>query len=156
MPQQPPSMTKPTTISSVNTFPDFEKFLENHFIGRFDLDTTKPSQYSLDMQFSDGGGVVYELHRHILRKFFLLVILLDRAKMQKVIPQDPCLFNLDSEIKSTSVLVCQFCRLCLKSEGSIIRHLANLNYFLHFEQKALDEYSFFVDNIETGMNYVLS
>ena len=39
------------------------------------------------------------LSKYILKKFFLLVLFLDRAKLTRVIDYDPCLFNRTSSFK---------------------------------------------------------
>ena len=144
----------PRAIRSINCDRnEITKFLNTHFVSRKDLDVQTPSQFALAQQsekHSGKSGVVDELHRHILRKFFLLVLILDKAKLGKVIPHDPCLFEVSADVKSTSSLMCQFCRLCLKSEGSILKHLGVLGYHLGFYQVALDEYVLFVKDIEKG------
>ncbi|RLN26213.1 hypothetical protein BBJ28_00009203, partial [Nothophytophthora sp. Chile5] len=108
-------------------------------------------------------------------KFFMLVLFLDRAIEHKPVkfPHFPCLFRIaptigttavnaghqgnkdDTEeelkVKNSQVLVTEFCRFFLASEGRIDKHLKQLGYVLKHEQTALDEIDLEIKNWEVDL-----
>ncbi|RLN92394.1 hypothetical protein BBJ28_00017018, partial [Nothophytophthora sp. Chile5] len=108
-------------------------------------------------------------------KFFMLVLFLDRAIEHKPakFPHFPCLFRIaptigttaasagqqgnkdDTEeelkVKNSQVLVTEFCRFFLASEGRIDKHLKQLGYVLKHEQTALDEIDLEIKNWEVDL-----
>ena len=54
------------------------------------------------------------LSQYILKKFFLLVLVLDRAKLTRVIDFDPCLFNKNSSFKVSET------KSCLTGRGRVV------------------------------------
>ena len=49
--------------------------------------------------FATHTGYVEQLGKFTLKKFLLLVLFLDRAKLTRLIDHDPCLFNKDASFK---------------------------------------------------------
>ena len=45
------------------------------------------------------SGYVEQLAKFTLKKFLLLVLFLDRAKLTRLIDHDPCLFNKEASFK---------------------------------------------------------
>ena len=73
------------------------------------------------------------------------------AKENKFIQHNPCLFCLDSKIKSSREILLSFSRDYLSGEGDIIKHLAYLKYQVTHKQTALDEFDYAVTNISTDL-----
>ncbi|XP_006822558.1 uncharacterized protein LOC100313557 [Saccoglossus kowalevskii] len=99
--------------------------------------------------FKDG----YEeaLAKFTLKKFLLLVLFLDRAKLTKLIDHDPCLFCKDAEFKSSRNLLLIFSRDFLSGEGDVTRHLGYLGYTITATQTSLDEFDYAVSNIAVDL-----
>ena len=51
------------------------------------------------------SGYVEQLGKFTLKKFLLLVLFLDRAKLTRLIDHDPCLFNKEASFKVCSCAV---------------------------------------------------
>jgi abnormal spindle-like microcephaly-associated protein len=73
------------------------------------------------------------LRKHMLQKFLILVLFLDRARTSYLLPKST-LFCRESLYKSSKDIVAAFCRYFLRGEGDIIRHLSLLGYNLNFSQ----------------------
>ena len=51
-------------------------------------------------------GYIEQLGKFTLKKFLLLVLFLDRAKLTRLIDHDPCLFNKDASFKVCTSSLC--------------------------------------------------
>lgn len=94
------------------------------------------------------------LHQSILKKFFLLVVFLDKARstyQQNILPHVPCLFHPQSMLKSSQDIVKMFCTEYLSGEGDIIRHLHFIGIEVGHIQSPLDEFQLQVRNIATDL-----
>uniref|UniRef100_A0A1X7V6E3 Calponin-homology (CH) domain-containing protein n=2 Tax=Amphimedon queenslandica TaxID=400682 RepID=A0A1X7V6E3_AMPQE len=98
-----------------------------------------------------GKGLNEAICQYVLKKFLSLVLLLDKAKLTRLIDYDPCLFSKDSSVKSSRELLLTFCRDFLSSEGDLIRHLQYLNYSVSVVQHPIDEFDFSITNIATDL-----
>ncbi|XP_044174469.1 abnormal spindle-like microcephaly-associated protein homolog isoform X2 [Acropora millepora] len=96
-------------------------------------------------------GYVEQLGKFTLKKFLLLVLFLDRAKLTRLIDHDPCLFNKEAAFKSNRSILISFSREYLKGEGDITKHLGFLGYSVTHTQKAIDEVDYAVSNIATDL-----
>ncbi|PFX15185.1 Abnormal spindle-like microcephaly-associated protein-like [Stylophora pistillata] len=92
-------------------------------------------------------GYVEQLGKFTLKKFLLLVLFLDRAKLTRLIDHDPCLFNKDASFKSNRSLLLTFSREYLKGEGDVTKHLNFLGYSVTHSQRPIDEVDYAVKNI---------
>ena len=82
-------------------------------------------------------------HKLILKRVLCTMLLLDAAKEARLVPSDPCLFSPSSRIKSTAMMVAEFCRGFLSGVvGSLTQHLGGLGAPLRHEQTALHEYDY--------------
>ncbi|PAA74894.1 hypothetical protein BOX15_Mlig031656g2 [Macrostomum lignano] len=96
-------------------------------------------------------GFDVELSKYVLNKFLAIVYFLDRAKTDRLIDFDPCLFTKRSQHKSTKEVVTAFTRDYLSGEGDVIKHLGYMGYRLSHAQKPLDEYQFGVTNLAVDL-----
>ncbi|PAA70421.1 hypothetical protein BOX15_Mlig018003g1, partial [Macrostomum lignano] len=96
-------------------------------------------------------GFDAELSKYVLNKFLAIVYFLDRAKTDRLIDFDPCLFTKRSQHKSTKEVVTAFTRDYLSGEGDVIKHLGYMGYRLSHAQKPLDEYQFGVTNLAVDL-----
>ncbi|XP_068734820.1 abnormal spindle-like microcephaly-associated protein homolog [Montipora capricornis] len=96
-------------------------------------------------------GYVEQLGKFTLKKFLLLVLFLDRAKLTRLIDHDPCLFNKEAAFKSNRSILLTFSREYLKGEGDLTKHLSFLGYCVMHSQKAIDEVKYAVANIATDL-----
>ena len=94
---------------------------------------------------------ILQLGKLTLRRFLMIVLFLDRAKISaapETIPGGPCLFMKSSKFK-TSRDGCNFCEDF--QEKGHYRHLMLLGYELKYKQKALDEVDYTVHSLATGL-----
>jgi abnormal spindle-like microcephaly-associated protein len=73
---------------------------------------------------SDGSRV--QLSRHVLKRFLMLVLFLDRAKLTRLLDHNPCLFQPSASIKSSREMLLNFSRKYLSGEGDFVKHLSNI------------------------------
>ncbi|CAM9251009.1 unnamed protein product, partial [Chrysoparadoxa australica] len=87
-----------------------------------------------------------ELGQRGLLLFLQVVLLLDRARFRMLLSDVPCLFRLESEVKSSQEVLRQFCQF-LKGVGDFIRDLSKVGYVVTYKQKYIDEFDFSVQNL---------
>jgi len=90
------------------------------------------------------------LRRHLLKKFFALVCFLDTARTTELMAK-ACLFQSTAEYKSSQEVIAAFCRLFLKGEGDITRHLMSIGCKLHFVQSYVDEFDYRLSSVTTEL-----
>ncbi|XBJ00728.1 hypothetical protein VPH35_020564 [Triticum aestivum] len=88
----------------------------------------------------------------ILKRMFLLVAALDRAKMERALPLkfgidsldggSPPLFCHRANIKSSQQIIHQSLAEAMHGEGDLLMHLSTMGYRLNYQQPALSEYDF--------------
>eukprot|EP00795_Rhopilema_esculentum_P010190 gene10190-18862_t len=96
-------------------------------------------------------GYVEALGKFTLKKLLLLVIFLDKAKNARLMSHDPCLFNKDSQFKSTRDMLLMFSRDYLHREGDIVKHLTYLGYAVSHVQTPLHEFDFGVNSLAVDL-----
>ncbi|CAH3024578.1 unnamed protein product [Porites evermanni] len=99
-------------------------------------------------------GYVEQLGKFTLKKFLLLVLFLDRAKLTRLIDHDPCLFNKEASFKSNRSILLSFSREYLKGEGDLTKHLYFLGYSVTHSQVSL-KFIFSFNNLEHGVARVV-
>ncbi|XP_065883419.1 abnormal spindle-like microcephaly-associated protein homolog [Dysidea avara] len=100
---------------------------------------------------SHGAGYEEALLQYAFRKLLMMVIFLDKAKMSRLIDNDPCLFVKTATIKSSRQVLVALSDIFLCGEGDIVKHLRLLNYTLSYMQRPLDEYDFGVTNLAVDL-----
>ncbi|XP_031282598.1 abnormal spindle-like microcephaly-associated protein homolog [Pistacia vera] len=94
----------------------------------------------------------------ILKRFLLLVLILDRAKFQGILPLkygidgidggSPLLFLVKSSIKSSRQVIVDFLSLdVMHGEGNLLAHLVIVGYKVSYQQSPLVEYDFRVRDL---------
>ena len=96
-------------------------------------------------------GYSLAVSQYIVKKFILLVVFLDQAKLTRLIDHDPCLFQLTSSIKSSRDMLQAFSSKYLAGEGDIIKHLLHMGFAVTQTQTALDEYDYAVTNLAVDL-----
>ncbi|XP_032240895.2 abnormal spindle-like microcephaly-associated protein homolog [Nematostella vectensis] len=120
-----------------------DRLLGNPSIARAFAHPTVPGLYR--------DGYITQLSKFTLKKFLLLVLFLDHAKLTRLIDHDPCLFNRDAEFKASRDLLLTFSRDYLKGEGDLTKHLSYLGFNVSHQQRAIDEFDYAVTNIATDL-----
>ncbi|XP_068644949.1 uncharacterized protein [Aristolochia californica] len=102
-------------------------------------------------------GYYEALGNIILKRFLLLVLLLDRAKYESALPTkygidgidggSPLLFSSQCHIKSCRQLVHEFLLDAMHGEGDLISHLVIVGYKLTYQQLPLVEYNFTITDL---------
>jgi hypothetical protein len=77
---------------------------------------------------------------------YQLVYVLDRLKVERVIPSDPCLFrpSTPSTLKSSAAVITAFGAQFLSGVGNVVRHCALFGYQLQYSQPIVAEIDFTV------------
>ncbi|KAG8080350.1 hypothetical protein GUJ93_ZPchr0007g3154 [Zizania palustris] len=99
-----------------------------------------------------------EVSNIILKRIFLLVAALDRAKMENALPLEsgidgldggsPLLFCRQTQIKSSRQIVQESLTEVMHGEGDLLTHLLTMGYKLNFyQQLSLSEYDFTIGNL---------
>ncbi|XP_049793617.1 protein abnormal spindle-like [Schistocerca nitens] len=90
---------------------------------------------------------VQAMKKFILKKFFSLVYVLDRAKETKLIGHDPCLFNKYAMYKSSRDVLLAFSREFLSAVGDVTKCLRHFGYIVTHEQSYLNEFDYAVTKL---------
>jgi len=147
--------TKPPQGRKVVTRRDFilRKYIEDRMLAMGT--TTSRGRLSVQTSSSNKWGTAIkvkpDLLQHTLRYFLHLVLFLDQAKTQGILSLTPCLWKIDSRVKSSSEVLTTFCREYLEGEGDLLRTLKNMGYTVTHSQQPIDEFDFTVDNIAVDL-----
>ncbi|XP_030375918.1 protein abnormal spindle [Scaptodrosophila lebanonensis] len=87
------------------------------------------------------------IKRHTLQKMLFLLLFLDRAKQQRIVKHNPCLFVKQSPHKETKDILLRFSSELLANIGDITRELRRLGYVLQHKQCFLDEFNYAFNNL---------
>ncbi|KAF9913050.1 hypothetical protein EC991_005918 [Linnemannia zychae] len=132
--------------------PNFDRPTISGFINKAIFhDKQTEAEFEPDRILSNRPKFYQTMNRLILKRIFMLILFLDKAKTGKLIPSDPCLFNKDSEIKSCRTLLLTISKNYLMGEGDIIRHLVFMGYSVLHTQAPLDEFDFTVKNLAVDL-----
>ncbi|XP_059292899.1 uncharacterized protein LOC132046322 isoform X3 [Lycium ferocissimum] len=111
-------------------------------------------------------GYYEKLGNIVLKRFLLLVLILDRVKTQSSLPLkygidgldggSPLLFSLQSDVKSSHQLINKFLSSdVMHGEGNLLTHLVIVGYKVTYQQNPLLEYQFGVadlfEDLEDGI-----
>lgn len=88
-----------------------------------------------------------KLRKHTAKHFLFILFFLDRAKENKLIKQNPCLFMKTAPYKDTNDILKKFASLVLANYGDILRMMKRLNYILTHKQTVIDEFDFAFKNL---------
>jgi abnormal spindle-like microcephaly-associated protein len=90
-----------------------------------------------------------EMRALVLSRIMLLVFFLDRAKNSNILDDCPRLFTVSSEVKSSRDVLLAICRMCLSSEGDVVKHFSRIGLSVSYSQHPVDEITFKVSNLAT-------
>eukprot|EP00268_Persea_americana_P062936 TRINITY_DN8109_c0_g3_i5.p1 TRINITY_DN8109_c0_g3~~TRINITY_DN8109_c0_g3_i5.p1 ORF type:complete len:1431 (+),score=223.82 TRINITY_DN8109_c0_g3_i5:77-4294(+) len=129
--------------------------IEKQFFSHSDL--AKSFSYNKLVEGLYRPGYFEALGSVILKRFLLLVLILDRAKCQSTLPLkygidgkdggSPLLFNCKSHIKSSRQVIHEFLSKVMHGEGDLLAHLVIIGYKVLHQQTPLSEYDFSVTNL---------
>ncbi|KAI4368223.1 hypothetical protein MLD38_016804 [Melastoma candidum] len=130
--------------------------IEKQFLAHARL--AKSHVYNKNVEGLYRPGYYESLGRIILKRFLLLVLILDRAKMESSLPLrygidgldggSPLLFSIQSGIKSSPQIVSDFLTGdVMHGEGNVLAHLAILSFKISHQQLPLMEYDFSLRDI---------
>ncbi|KAF9928416.1 hypothetical protein FBU30_002374 [Linnemannia zychae] len=132
--------------------PNFDRSTISGFINKAIFhDKQLEAEFEPDRILSNRPKFYQAMNRLILKRIFMLILFLDKAKTGRLIPSDPCLFNKDSDIKSCRTLLLTISKNYLMGEGDIIRHLLFMGYSVIHTQAPLDEFDFTVRNLAVDL-----
>ncbi|KAF9969284.1 hypothetical protein BGZ73_008457 [Actinomortierella ambigua] len=141
-----------TTGMATSVTPNFDRNMISQFINKTIFhDASLEKEYEPDRILSNRPKFQKAMNRLVLKRLFMIILFLDKAKQAKLITSDPCLFNKDSDIKSSRQLLTTTSKRFLMGEGDIIRHLLFMGYSVLHTQEPLDEYDFTVKNLAVDM-----
>ncbi|KAI5801181.1 calponin homology domain-containing protein [Geopyxis carbonaria] len=134
-----------------------EGYIERYLIKSEDILATIPTDMGqkkrkgvhIDGGDEDRGSPAWLLRRSLLRSF-MLVLLLDKAKLEGIMGKQ-CLFKKSSTHKSSAAILSAISRLLLPSMGEVSKPLSHLNYTVTISQTPLTEYCYMIDNIAIDM-----
>ncbi|KAG0345549.1 hypothetical protein BG004_003608 [Podila humilis] len=140
------------TGKAISLSPNFDRPMIAGFINKTIFhDNQMEAEYEPDRILSNRPKFIQNMNRLILKRMFMLILFLDKAKIGRLIPLDPCLFNKDSDIKSSRELLLTISKHYLMGEGDIIRHLIFMGYSVLYSQAPLDEFDFTVTNLAVDL-----
>eukprot|EP01041_Mallomonas_annulata_P000646 gene646-1248_t len=92
-----------------------------------------------------------ELRKHSLIKFLTVVLLLDRARVERILCRPSRLFCSQSTVKTSKEVIEILARDFLRGEGLVAKHLLQLGFKLNFEQKYTDEFEYRVTDLSVDL-----
>jgi len=116
----------------------------------------------IDSQFFNSTDLAKKLKKHVkkkteilaevaavvLKRFLLLVILLDKTVTTCHLPERlPLLFDPSSKIKSSADMIRQFLKGSLFGEGDTVKQLEYMGYTLTYEQGVVHEFDYRTNNL---------
>ncbi|CAF4364188.1 unnamed protein product, partial [Adineta steineri] len=89
--------------------------------------------------------------RLTIKNLILIIIFLERAKLLRLIDNDPCLYIRESKFKSTKESIDILSRDFISSDTNLIRRLKLAGYEPIYRQTSLDEYNYLITNTENKL-----
>ncbi|CAF3918251.1 unnamed protein product [Rotaria sordida] len=89
--------------------------------------------------------------RSTIKNLLIIIIFLERAKLLRLIDNDPCLYNYDSKIKSTKESIDILSRDFISSDTNLLRRLKLAGYEPIYRQRSLDEFNYLLTNNENNL-----
>lgn len=126
-----------------------KSFIQDHLLSDTNI-TTKQFDKQKLLYVAQERKMKELLRRHLLKKFFTVVCFLDTARTSELMAK-ACLFQSSAEYKSSHEVIAAFCRLFLKGEGDITRHLMSIGCKLHFVQSYVDEFDYRLSSMTTEL-----
>ncbi|CAF2748501.1 unnamed protein product [Rotaria sp. Silwood2] len=84
--------------------------------------------------------------RLTIKNLILIIIFLERAKLLRLIDNDPCLYTRESKFKSTKESIDILSRDLISSDTNLIRRLKLAGFEPVYRQTSLDEYNYLITN----------
>ncbi|OOF97279.1 hypothetical protein ASPCADRAFT_514260 [Aspergillus carbonarius ITEM 5010] len=122
-----------------------EGFLDTFLLKNQDMDHHEKAPTE---EHGDAAGRAYR--RTVLRSF-MIVILLDKARLSPDTNVPPRLFLSSSPRKSSAAVLQALARFLLPSCGDVLKALSHLDCELSYEQHPLEEYDYRVDNLAVDL-----
>lgn len=119
-------------LSSNQDIFGMSKFIISHMFKSQYLQQ-KYSKYNQQQELQD------KLKKHTAKNFLFLLFFLDRAKENRLIKQNPCLFIKVAPFKDSNEILKKFASLVLANYGDIIRQMKRLDYTLSHKQTVIGE-----------------
>ncbi|KAL5578866.1 hypothetical protein UlMin_011308 [Ulmus minor] len=143
-------------VSSEEEIAFSKMFIEKQFFSHAGL--AKAYAYNKMVEGLYRPGYYETLGNVILKRFLLLVLILDRAKCQSSLSLkygidgvdggSPLLFTVKSRIKSSSQVIQEFLSSeIMLGEGNVLAHLVIVGYKVSYQQNPLVEYNFQVTDL---------
>jgi hypothetical protein len=89
--------------------------------------------------------------RLTIKNLILIIIFLERAKLLRLIDNDPCLYIRESKFKSTKESIDVLSRDFISSDTNLIRRLKLAGFEPIYRQTSLDEYNYLITNNENKL-----
>jgi abnormal spindle-like microcephaly-associated protein len=89
--------------------------------------------------------------RLTMKNLIIIIIFLERAKLLRLIDNDPCLYNRDSKFKSTKESLDILSRDFISSDTNLLRRLKLAGYEPIYRQTSLDEFNYLITNNENKL-----
>jgi hypothetical protein len=89
--------------------------------------------------------------RLTIKNLIIIVIFLERAKLLRLIDNDPCLYVRESKFKSTRESIDVLSRDFISSDTNLLRRLKLAGYEPIYRQTSLDEYNYVITNNENKL-----
>jgi abnormal spindle-like microcephaly-associated protein len=86
--------------------------------------------------------------RLTIKNLILIIIFLERAKLLRLIDNDPCLYNHNSKFKSTKESIDILSRDFISTDTNLLRRLKLAGYEPIYKQTSLDEFNYLISNNE--------
>ncbi|KAK8460533.1 hypothetical protein SEVIR_2G343400v4 [Setaria viridis] len=119
--------------------------------------TAKSSSHKKVVEGHHVQGYSESLGNIILKRIFLFVAALDRAKIESALPLEagidgldggsPLLFYHQGQVKSSRQIIQDSLGEAMHGEGDLLMHLTTMGYKLNYQQTALSEYDFTIRSL---------
>lgn len=88
-----------------------------------------------------------KLRRFTAKNFLFIIFFLDRAKENRLIKKNPCLFMKTAPYKESAEILKKFASIILANYGDIIRALRRFDFIVTHKQTVIDEFDYAFKNL---------
>jgi abnormal spindle-like microcephaly-associated protein len=117
---------------------------------RFIVSRMFKDQYILDKMGrlpSRRNEMLLQLRRHTVKHLLFILYFLDRAKENRLIKQNPCLFVRRAPYKESNDILKKLASLVLSNYGDVMRHMKRYDFVLTHKQTVIDEFDYAFKNL---------
>ncbi|CAF3666270.1 unnamed protein product [Rotaria sordida] len=135
---------------NIENYQQMKLSIEQYLI-QSNLHTSPSNDINFKKSNHNNTKIASQQIRLTIKNLILIIIFLERAKLLRLIDNDPCLYIRESKFKSTKESIDILSRDFISSDTNLIRRLKLAGFEPIYRQTSLDEYNYLITNYDNKL-----